>query len=258
MNSLESCRRGSMAVSVWAAEFRRRTMFRTLFILLALTATACAGDENEQPRETSLEGLGAELADAQCEKIFRCCTEDELDTVFSGVTVETVEQCNELVEGNARVFLVPSLEKAANAGSVILDSAQRASCIRALREQACGTFSPSPNLDLFTVETCREFVAPALETSEFCAEDFECESDFCSRAPGSTEGSCTIAPVDQQPCLNERCGPGHYCSLVDSICLPRLAIGETCERNEECESNNCLDQMGVRTCGEPALACMES
>lgn len=233
-------------------------MRRILLICATLTVLACAAEDDETSEPVSLDGLGAELAQAQCEKILRCCSADELQNIFSGVTVENEEQCRELVSGYTRVFLVPAIEDAANTDSVRLDLDARDACIESLRTQQCGTFTPSPNFDLFAVEACGDFVSASLEISEFCAEDFECKSGFCARAPGANDGSCKTPPAEDEPCLNERCGAGLYCSQLDAKCLPRFALDESCERNEQCRSNNCLERMdGSRTCGDLPVACTE-
>jgi len=234
-------------------------MLRIVIIFIfVLLAAACGEEASETETQASLDGLSARLAAAQCDKIFRCCTEEDLDTVFSGVTVETREQCVELVDGNVRVFLVPALEEAAQSGAVTVESSAESGCIEALEMQSCNGFNPSPNIDLFALPECRAFIAPALETSEFCNDDFECKSGFCARRAGEEQGSCTTPPAADEACSNERCAEGLYCLLTESICRPALSIGEACTRNNECLSDNCLERMdGSRTCGEPPMVCME-
>ena len=227
---------------------------RTFIWLVGLALCASCADSDESSSEPQdLQAFGQAVAIAQCDKIFECCQGGELGDVFSGVDVATKEECVSAVQGYVRVFVVPKVEDAQQSGAVTVSGSQTA-CVNALKSQSCGAFSPSPNVDVFRAQACRDFIQPALETSGFCSEDWECKSGFCASVAG--EGSCATPPESGQACVGQRCVTGLFCNATD-LCEAKAVEGQPCDRNEACESDNCVDQEGQRVCGPPARVCQE-
>ncbi len=219
-----------------------------MLLMFVFTLVGCSSEDSEPNSAADLSSFGTEVSKIQCSKIFECCQADDLSEVFSGVEVSTQEECESAVDGYVRVFVVPGVEQAVDGGSATLGSSESA-CLSALQSQSCDAFSPSPNVDIFRIEACRDFIQPNLETSEFCSQDWECKSGFCAG-----EGSCATPPKETEPCASQRCAEGLFCN-AENVCVRKVAEGEDCDRNEACASNNCVEQDTMRVCAPPARVC---
>lgn len=224
---------------------------RSRSIIIAALLTACTGPaaNNGTPPEKADSGAVADaLAAAQCEKILECCTPTELESVFAGQQVAGQQDCVAAVRAQADAFFVPALDAAQDAESVVVHTDELDSCTGALRARSCGSFRPTASLDVLAEPACNALVEPTLTLSAFCAEDFECETGFCSRPPGETEGTCKNPPAAGEACLSDRCGDGLFCA-TDGTCTEKLGDGAECGRNAECRSDSCApDEQGVLVC----------
>jgi hypothetical protein len=218
-------------------------------IWLFLAVAACSQDSTSQP--VDLNTAAAEIAAAQCARVFECCDAQEVGRLFQ--SVEDVASCTPVVENYMTTFVLPALDDALTRGAIQVDESKRATCISSLRQKTCESFVPSPNLNMFTTTDCRPWIKARLEISGFCQEDFECVSGFCARDSGTLEGTCKEAPAQDEACVVERCAVGFYCA--DQMCLPSLSTGAECSRNDECKSNNCVDGLDGRVCGTQPTAC---
>lgn len=79
-----------------------------------------------------------------------------------------------------------------------------------------------------------------------CADNFECQSNFCSNglcSAGDTTTLCNAGNANQS-----NCKPAFYCpATAPANCAPDKANGEPCDIDEECTSNNCADNPGIGT-----------
>jgi hypothetical protein len=62
------------------------------------------------------------------------------------------------------------------------------------------------------------------------ADGLACDSD---------SGACQKLPAVGEPCASgfNRCVPTAYCAFPDNTCQTRLALGEACEQDDECQEN---------------------
>ena len=221
-----------------------------IWLWSAVLLTACSETQPSPPEPVS--DSAAELARVQCTRLFECCTPDEIQTVFTGAT--DADTCEPVVSNYLSTFVLSGFEDSANRGAVNVDPTKRDACLQALGMRSCESFSPNPNLNLLELEACRAWISPGLEPSEFCQDDFECRTGFCARDAAAADGVCKTAPELGEPCSFGRCGVSGFCD-VDDLCGARVETGQPCTRNDECLSDNCVDGMAGRVCGERAKAC---
>ncbi len=218
-------------------------------IWLFLAVAACS---QESPgNEVDLRPAATEIATVQCERVFECCDTEEVGRLFQAV--DDVETCVPVLESYLTTFVLPTIDDALQRGAVSIDEAKKPACLSSFKATACESFVPSPNLSMFATVDCRPWIQPRLEVSGFCQEDFECISGFCARDADAVEGTCKLAPVKDEPCLVGRCSSDFYCA--NELCSPRLPTGDDCSKNDECESNNCVDGLNGRVCGTEPTAC---
>ncbi len=226
-----------------------------VFMMGTLMGLGCSASESEEPAP-DLARTAQNLAKSQCARLFECCSPSEIGVVFVGLDIDDEATCVPSLQNYLTTFVVPGWQAAIDARTLSVNIADEQDCLEALEQRACGEFAPSPVVNIFEIEACRSFLSPNLESSGFCAEDFECKTGFCSRAAGSTQGTCKVPVEASSPCLNEVCGPPGYALFCDEgTCVPRGAFGETCSRNEECDSGNCIASDVTKTCGEAPVAC---
>jgi hypothetical protein len=226
-------------------------------ILAAILSIGCSAPEqgDDGPESGDPDAIVEELAAAQCAKLFECCSTDELGDVFGTIEVEDEAGCREALQSQADAFLLPALERSIESESALVREAEIDACVRALADRSCSGFEPAARVALFDVDGCGQIVEPRLSLSAFCTEDYECETGFCSRPPAESEGACKNPPANGDPCLNDRCDEGLYCT-GDDICAEKLGAGDVCTRNADCESDSCVPgDEGDFVCAEAPDIC---
>lgn len=230
-------------------------MRRWMVTFGVVVGLGCSASETETP-SLNLSTTAQNLAESQCARLFDCCTASEIDVVFVGLEIEDEATCVGSLQNYLNTFVVPGWQAAIDAGTLRVHADKEGGCLDALKQRECGEFAPSPVVNIFEIEACRSFLSSNLESSGFCAQDFECTTGFCSRAAGSEQGTCKVALSESEPCLNDVCGPPGYALFCDEgLCTKRRGIGEECFRNEECDSGNCVASEVAKICGEAPVAC---
>lgn len=239
-------------------------MSRWLLMTVSVAvATACSNGPTENGDSGSNAGLAPErlvndVAAAQCQKMFECCTTEELGEVFSGLDVDDEASCEEAIQVQSDAFLRPALQHAVEQDRVEILEDGLSSCVNAIADQDCADFRPRASADVLTRRGCTNAVEPQLTLSAFCSEDFECETRFCSRPAAETEGACKNPPKVDEPCINDRCGDGLVCG-VDGFCVEKLGLGALCTRNADCDSDRCSpNDDGELVCVETPEICTGS
>ena len=233
---------------------------RCLFVIAAVGVLMCHCGEptetnNSETPDVDLSGFSADLAKVECERIFACCKQEEFDRIFVGQPIATVADCEEAVTSGVSAFVIPKFENAANLERIVVDQSAFGRCLTDLSVRSCDNFEPGRLEDFSTVGACSTAFAPALETSGFCDDDFECLSGFCSGSPETLEGSCANVPAIGQPCAFGRCGDDGFCDTINDVCQAKIANGEACPQSPACVSGFCTASDGSGTCEPPAPIC---
>lgn len=226
-------------------------LMRQVLIASWLLLWGCS--EDTPPAEpVDLDTARESLASAQCERVFECCSAEDAQRVFASETITDAAACVPVLDNYLNAFVFPAITDALDRGAVEIDTTAEAACIQTFRDVACESLVPNPNLNMLKRPECVAWVQPRLETSEFCTADFECKTGFCALSDSS--GSCRPAPTNGEPCSQERCAEDAFC--YDGVCAPKLALNVACSRNDECLSENCIeDSRSGRVCGSRAQAC---
>lgn len=226
-----------------------------IIAILASLSLTCSS-ESEEP-VLDLGSTTQKIAQAQCERLFECCTDEERRIAFSGVDVSSQASCEQTLSSYLSTFVRPGWEQALERNALVVEPGLESSCIEGLKATSCGELSLSQAADIFGIEACEGFLSPNLETSGFCREHFECKSGFCSQTPGSLEGTCKDPANEGDACLDEGCGPSNWALFCeDELCTPRRPVEAPCTRNDECISANCVaSESASGACGAPALTC---
>ena len=108
--------------------------------------------------------------------------------------------------------------------------------------------------------------AALLENDEGCGEDEDCASGYCTPQGGFITKKCRPESERDQAgekdigdkcgadneCKSRRCAFGNLWKLELPTCEDKLADGESCGENEDCESDLCEPTGGVSfTCVQP-------
>lgn len=230
-----------------------RRALAAIWLLCALPVAGCGnggdGDDNDDPTgdpQVLVEGLAA----AQCAKIFECCSSEQRTDVFGSQEIADETSCRDALRTQAEAFFRPTLQKSLDDERATLDDARVADCAATIEARTCADFEPTPSIDALVNDGCTEVLGAELALSAFCTEDYECRTGFCSRAAAQTEGACKNPPQVGEPCLNDRCGEGLYCT-GDDICAEKLGAGDVCTRNADCDSDSCAPgEDGEFVCAE--------
>lgn len=215
---------------------------RNLALLAVAILLGCSNSANNDPLNSTSEPVDPrpivkQIATAQCEKILECCAGEELERVL-GPGVQDQAACETAILNQAQAFFLPALERALEAETITLADFEVDGCVEALEARQCGEFEPVASANVLAEMGCGDVVDAKLALSGFCADDFECETGFCSRPPAESEGSCKNPPQIGEPCLNDRCDSFLACSPTGT-CVEKLGDGEVCTRNADCRSDVC-------------------
>lgn len=236
-------------------------------LLALLAAAACGGDDDDggsavdagaDPIDAaapaadaapdvgpSVDELGLPLAGALCPLLFECCSTGDLDEVFEDEDEPPADAAA------CVIVLTPVLggelsdvAAAVAAGRMSYDPARMAACLEAIPDGSCGDLRSMFD-DLLTYPGCQAPFAPLVDVGDPCGSNGECRSGFCTDRVNEELGTCAELPGEGDECELE-CAEGFTCDDIGSICIPRRAAGETCEDDQQCLSESCLEG----TCGQ--------
>lgn len=183
-----------------------------------------------------------ELAGAYCEKLYGCCTTEELaaELAFYDPEPTDIPSCVELFVGLLE-YEATGIASAAEAGSLVFDEGAISGCAQAIRDAACDQWweGGDPFRDLVEDPACAAIVTPQVADGGACSHDRECISDrcdlvadVCESAPSELGASCMTHYDCKHP---YRCDSAPN----DAVCVEPLEIGEACTLNSECGYGQC-------------------
>lgn len=200
--------------------------------------TICSGGgPGPGPVDADLDGIGAAIVDAECDKIFNCCTADERDTkLFAGT--DTKIECSTLLG----VFMSQGLVTLHNSkvqGKTTINGTALADCINSYAAASCGDYAKGTGFQ------CESAILGQGALGTTCAGDHECESSFCDPSQGET-ATCNTLPGANEACAGT-CAKGLYCD--GGTCIPQKAVGTNCNGTNECLEGECYsDGSAPTTC----------
>lgn len=222
-----------------------------LGIISCLAFTACGETQEPQDEIEPATGLIESMANAQCDRIFVCCKEDEINVVLGGTEDPDKATCVRNFKKQLSAFFGPGIEAAQTKNRISLDPSKIDACGDAIRTQSCENISEEAT-QIQRFEACRNAVIAEQETAGFCDNDYECISGFC--VTGDEGGSCKTIPSVGDPCESQRCAKGQFCD-ENEICNALLKDGDACSSNASCQSARCSNE--TSTCETLAGLCNE-
>ena len=209
----------------------------------------CAGDDSSGGAPIAIEDLGMRLGEASCEKVFECCTDEEIMKQFMNITVDgqpitTEEQCVKFTVGFFNGLALPQWQESIAAGRMEYDASAAGGCVAASESLSCSEYADlsSGNGNTSLAGTCRPFLIPKVENDGACSNDNECTSDNCVQTSSNQDGACKPMPGAGEPC-DSNCVDGYYCGYATGqtmdTCLPLKANGTECTLDEECMTDYC-------------------
>lgn len=206
-----------------------------LLLASCLAFAACGESAQTQNEFLSSIPLVEVMANAQCDRIFVCCDQAELEIVLGGLETIDKATCVRNLTKQLSAFFGPGIEAAQKKNRVSLDTSQFASCGDAIRTQSCENIS-NDDTQIQRFEACQKAVLPEQEAAGFCDNDYECDTGFCVET--GEGGSCKNVPKIGQPCQSLRCSYKQFCDEKE-ICRLRGKDGTTCLKDASCESGGC-------------------
>ena len=220
-----------------------------VLLMLASVSSACGGCGGIKS-----EDLPQALADAECKKMYECCTDQEISDMGSSLfgPINSEQDCKDVYGGLFKSFFGPALRDAIDNGRVEYDKKGAAKCVNSIDDIQCKNFNDT-ELSL-TDGACSDFLVPLVDEGGTCKQDFECKSGSCS-GDGNSEGKCFVLPGEGEACANMDefggdCADGLNC--VDGTCEAPHAEGEQCTISADCQEGLGCDSSG--TCATPKEA----
>ncbi len=211
----------------------------------SLVVAAC-GDDEKSPAEIAAEAN----ADVLCERLFSCCTPNELDALpfVDEKKPPTREGCVAYHAKTATSFLALT-DRAAAAGRVAVHLDRSAACVEKLRAETCSEFHRRlPKLHLGDAYgLCNpDVVEPRVEDGQSCTLYLDCKGGFCETPGGGagdggaeTDGTCKSLPKAGERCVIDGCAPGFRCDPETTLCEAYREAGEDCVDDNACASGAC-------------------
>ena len=225
----------------------------------------CAGDDSSGGSPVAIEELGTSLGEVSCQKVFDCCTDDEIMKQFMNITVDgqpitTQEQCVKFTAGFYNGLALPQWQESIAAGRMEYDASAAGGCVAATSSLSCSEYADlsSGNKNTSLAGTCRPFLIPKVADDGACSNSNECISDNCVKTSSTMDGTCKPMPGAGEQC-DQNCVDGYYCGYTmgqtEYTCLPLKADGMPCTLSDQCMSDHCDTSMPSAVCASKARTC---
>ena len=206
------------------------------------TATSDGGNAGERGEPSAcpdeIDFVPTALAQSICAKRRDCCA-DDIDTCMT-----------EVVTALGKTY--PDLAEAEEAETASLDCNAFDACALAIHEADCDDWPlQSGSLGGLPVDepACLEIITPTATDGEECSYNYECIDGICGVAENETVGECDEFAEIGDVC-DAVCDPVTMFCNSSNRCEARLANGDPCTKNDECESRIC-DLLGSGECVAP-------
>lgn len=211
---------------------------------------ACGDDDGETPSGNTLAAadLPAAYVRATCEKLFSCCTADQLAEQFGDGAPTDVDNCIELL--NAQIDFADLLGEI-DSGKITYDGASAYACVGEITTASCDLFS----LDDAEPPTaaCRATFTGTVAEGGACATSEACTGGaLCVGEPKT----CVARSAIGTTCGAAECVDGAHCD-GNGMCVADIANGMGCFASRECASGYC-DMPPAGAAGAPPGTCMDA
>lgn len=207
------------------------------------TPELCPRDYPEDPIPIDL--ICEAFSDAFCRANGRCCMRDgEVYESFDACLTDQLSRCGDLMTGYEYVDAVRMRRINYNSSATGL---------------ALDRLGPLADAcePVFFGDVILEAMEGTLRSGEACEVDTECEDPetgtgyTCRLDELGVDMVCRGDRFPGDDCMDDAdcAAQGGYC---DTTCRAQLALGETCARDEQCESRMCIDGACVELTGENA------
>lgn len=179
-----------------------------------------------------------------------CCTDEEVATYFNEpglVSFSSMEDCVAAYQGLTEALALPAPRMSIERGYVEYDAEAAGACLDDVAVSSCA------DLDFVAGGErggdCLGAFVPRQRAGEPCFGGSDCTDGPCVYAD-EEEGTCTPLPQAGEPCTFT-CAEPLRCGLDSNLeyrCPPRLQLGEACSDGDDCESLQCLGDLGSETC----------
>jgi hypothetical protein len=234
-----------------------------------MAATACGGDDDDDDGGTavdaganpvdaavpvadaapdvgpSLDELPQPLAGALCPLLFECCSAGDLGEVFEDEPEQPADAAACVTVLTPLVGEeIGGIAEAVAAGRIAYDPARMAACLEVIPEGQCGGLN-AVFAELFAFPGCEPPFTALVEVGDACGSNEECKSGFCIDRVNDELGTCADLPGEGDKCEFD-CADGFTCDDISSTCIPQRPDGDTCENDQQCVSDSCLEGL----CGQ--------
>jgi hypothetical protein len=229
---------------------------RIASLLLSVSIFGCGNDNS-----LALEDLASRLGTVQCDKIFQCCTQAQITSLFAGSTqdgepITTAAQC---APGDAALydaFDVSVFQESVASARIEYDGFAAKQCLDQIEAESCSDYALGGRSNLG--DLCTDFITPLVPDGGICLESYECVTNNCMGSIVSGNGQNTLGMCMPLPGLGEactyRCQSGQYCDGISSICLALQPDGATCRLFSDCSGGTCVgDSTGEGVCASTVV-----
>ena len=203
--------------------------------------TGTADVSGEVGPAPGLQSFASQTSIAMCEKLFECCSEQEINEKL-GDDISSAEECADRNTAISLVFGLGYLNESVEAGRIEVDSEVISVCTQSISDVSCDRITNTTSLESYS--GCSDVLNPTISEGGECEFDEECLTGFCKQPDGGGPGECATVPAEGEPCPDLRCERDSYCSSFTEMCEPKLPAGESCEDDFACQSDNCAEGDG--------------
>ncbi|TDP71902.1 hypothetical protein DFR33_108116 [Bradymonas sediminis] len=211
-------------------------------------SSGCGDDEGSKAAPVSLESMPQAYSSAVCERIFSCCSAQEITEELNDAAFSTEEECLNTFGAQLEKSL-QGVQDAVAQGRSSYDSNRAGECISDMRAAACseglwpGVNPAPPSCDLVFVGL--------VDMGGDCATTEECREGQCVGAErdettgmASKMGVCSPLGGLDDPCdWKDDCQDGYFCSYrYDPVTQESASSCQViAEVGEECLQFGCVD-----------------
>ncbi len=200
-----------------------------------------AGCQDGFSIDASAETFCDEFAELACYNMYRCCTEQQIETELGVDEPRTEAQCREDKKRSCHRASA-SLRDSLEAGRVTFNADVFNNCLSSMA-------APSDACSEYVTEQPWEEACEDSPWTGTVAVGGNCFFDHdCAGAPDNAEcgpdQKCVALPTGGFPCPTGQCAEGFFCG-TNTVCEPTLAEGAPCTANNQCQEDLFCDQTAL-------------